>query len=91
MPAAPAELPDALAACAGDLVERLKLAGDEARVIAASAFSELSARQTGCYVDLELTTKDLVVIADTRAGVLRMIPVIDIVRILGPVQVAKAG
>lgn len=88
-PAAPAELPAALRDCADQLHVAFGLELDTCHDVAMSAFSEISAQATGCYIDLELTTRHQVFVVDERAGVRRVIPLIDLVRILGPVQVAK--
>lgn len=87
LPRAPAELPAALAACADDMRSRFDLATDDAHDLAMSAFSELSGRETGWSVDLELTTEHLVFVIDHANSTRRAIPLIDLVRMLGPREI----
>jgi hypothetical protein len=91
LPAGPDALPAALADCAHFLMTGFGVARDDAHDIAMSAFSELSGRATGCHIDLELTTRHQVFVIDRRTGLRKCIPLIDLVRMLGPVEVARSA
>lgn len=58
-----------------------KAAADEAALL---AWSELEGRRSRCHVDLQVSTPHLVFVVDPVAGTRRPVPVVDLVRILGP-------
>jgi hypothetical protein len=71
--------------CAAVLVARFdRLKIDDAHDYAASAFSELSGRATGFRINTVLTTQHQVFLYDEGSGLTHAIPVIDLVRLLGP-------
>ncbi|MFZ5871073.1 MAG: hypothetical protein ACOYXW_11180 [Actinomycetota bacterium] len=51
---------------------------------ALAAWSDMEGRRTRCYVDLQASTPHLLFLVDPVAGARRPIPVVDLVRILGP-------
>ncbi len=86
--AGPNDLPELLAGAARHLVERLRIKPDDARDVALAAWSEIEGERTRCYVDLDISTAHLLFLVDPVAGVRRPIPVVDLVRILGPRPIA---
>jgi hypothetical protein len=88
---APAELRQLLHATACELVARFTwatpAAADEAALL---AWSEIEGRRTRCFVDLEASTPHLLILVDPVARSRRPIPVVDLVRILGPRSAAAA-
>lgn len=83
----PHELTDLISRCAVHLVGVGRLDGAEARDLAVAAWAEISAREARCFVDLELSSPHLIYLMDGVTGRRRAIPVIDLVRWLGPRQV----
>lgn len=81
---APAELPALLAMASGHLAGRFNLPMSEAYDVALAAWSEIEGRRSRCYVDLDLSTPHLIFLVDPIAGMRRPIPVVDLVRLLGP-------
>lgn len=78
-----------LALCADHLVATLQLDPLEARDQALRSWSEIIGREAQAYIDLEASTQFMVVVVDPLAGdVRRAIPVVDLLRLLGPRAVA---
>lgn len=88
---APAQLREALDRCAAHLVDRLRLSPADAAELAITVWSEIAGRETNCYFDLQTATAHLVWIVDPIAKTRRAIPVIDLVRMLGPRTVAQVA
>ena len=86
--ASPAELTALLALTSAHLGQLFGVSGAEAHDIALSAWSEIEGRRSRCFVDLNLSTPHLIFLVDPIAGVRRPIPTVDLVRMLGPRQVA---
>lgn len=84
-----AGLPQLLSRCAVHLVgvSGGDLDGADARAIALRAWAEVSGRESRCFVDLALSTPHLIYLRDGLTGRTRAIPVIDLVRWIGPRQV----
>lgn len=85
---APAQLTELLARAGAHLIGRFAIPLEDAQDIALSAWSEISGRQSHAYVDLKLSTPHLLFLVDEAAGVRRPVPVVDLLRILGPREVA---
>lgn len=88
---APAELPALLAMASGHLAARFRLPMGEAYDVALAAWSEIEGQRSRCYVDLDLSTPHLIFLVDPIAGMRRPIPVVDLVRLLGPRAVPTAA
>ncbi|MBP6876573.1 MAG: hypothetical protein KBC34_01005 [Phenylobacterium sp.] len=88
---APAELPQLLHTTALHLAGRFGLTHDDAYDVALGAWSEIEGKRSRCYVDLDMSTPHLVFLVDPVAGMRRPIPVVDLVRLLGPRQVSTSA
>jgi len=84
------ELHGLLAACADHLVASVRLHPAEAAELALACWADVSGRDTRCFVDLASSSAHLIWIIDPISETRRAIPVIDLVRILGPREVASA-
>lgn len=85
---APAQLTELLARAGAHLIGRFGLPLDDAQDIAMAAWSEISGKESRCHVDLALSTPHLIFLVDQVTGTRRPVPVVDLVRILGPRGVA---
>lgn len=83
----PAQLAFALSRCVEHLLERFKMAQDDAYDVALAAWSEYAGKATGCYVDLAVSTPHLVFVADPAAGVRYPIPLADLLKFIGPREI----
>lgn len=80
---------EVLALCADHLQRACFLAPFEARDQALRSWCELVGRQAQAVIDLEASTPFMIVVVDTLAGgTRRAIPVVDLLRLLGPRVVA---
>lgn len=87
--ASPEELPGLISRCAVHLVGLAAgLDGAQARELALIAWADITGRESRCFVDLETTTPHIIFLKDGLTGRRRAIPVIDLVRWLGPRAVA---
>jgi hypothetical protein len=88
--ASPEELPQLLGRCAVHLVTVAGggLDGAEAREIATVAWADITGRESRVFVDLDTSTPHIIFLKDGLTGRRRAIPVIDLVRWLGPRVVA---
>lgn len=84
----PDRLQHQLDLCAEHLVQRLAVSPEAAADAALVAWSEILGRETRCFIDLDASTPHLVFLADPLTGERHAIPVIDLVRLLGPRAVA---
>lgn len=85
----PDDLPGLISRCAVHVVD---VAGGgldcaEAREVALTAWAELTGRESRVFVDLDTTTPHIIFLKDGLTGRRRAIPVIDLVRWLGPREV----
>lgn len=85
----PDRLQQLLDRCAKHLVRRLEVSPAAAADAALVAWAELIGRQTRCAVDLDASTPHVVFLADSLTGERHAIPVIDLVRLLGPREIAS--
>lgn len=85
------ELHGLLAACADHLVDNLRLHPAEAAELSLACWADVSGRDTRCFVDLAISSPHLIWIVDPISETRRSIPIIDLVRILGPRVVASAA
>lgn len=84
----PTGLAEAIDGCTAHLTSIFPLAEREARQLALAAWATLTGRATGCYVDLAASSPHLVFVVDPVAGKRHAIPVVDLVRMLGPRRVS---
>lgn len=87
---APAQLTELLALCGADLIRRFTLPLEDAQDIAMTAWAELAGKESRCRFDLALSTPHLVFLVDELTGQRRPVPVVDLLRILGPREVVNA-
>lgn len=81
---APEELGAAIGRCAVHLVGLGMADRDQALELAMVAWADLEGRKTRCYVDLAASSPHLLFLVDPVAGERRAIPVVDLIRMLGP-------
>lgn len=63
---------------------------DEVREIVLLAWADLMRSDVRCYVDLEASSPNLIFLVDPVAGTRHAIPVLDLVKLLGPRVVSAA-
>lgn len=86
---APERTLEVLALCADHLVAVCRLDKIEARDQALRSWSELVGRQAQALIDLQASTPHMIVVVDVLAGnKRRAIPLVDLLRLLGPREVA---
>lgn len=85
----PDRLQQLLDLCAADLVERLAVPFAVAAEASLVAWADILGRRTRCEIDLAASTPHLVFLADPITGERHAIPVIDLVRLIGPRAVAS--
>lgn len=81
---APAELPGLLRRTRDHVRGREVCAEAAAGRAAIEAWSEMAAEKSRCYVDLEASTPQLLVLVDETTKTRRYFPAVDLVKILGP-------
>lgn len=84
-------LSEAIGRCADHLVTALELESDQAAEVAITAWAGIVGRDSACFIDLATSSRHLVWLVDPIAQERRAIPVIDLIRILGPREVRRSA